>query len=349
MSDSPQQLIEHCGNINSSVHSLHLILYGLENEFTELIQNNPQYNTFRDKSQNNTLILLNYRLTHNKGYTDYYDADENIYYLYYPSNIVDSYGAGHNYLVEKAFEFELKFKKCKHHYFARMDPDIRWEVTPNSFTAGVTTFEEKYNRYFKQMLSTFEPAEVGAGMSGNTGEYDTERCIDQYQICGIAHHDFCFMTMHHELMENRLSPLITELDHLSWWSNAFLSWNINSWSFKNHVFNYRGFRTINTEHKEYPRQKYIPYAIQYLQYHVLKNDSKLIQCYPQRIINGLKSGRTRFKDYELNDCGKHKCISSYEQCMIFGYPQVKGNKDYSVSIDFKTVSQQYVDDLCPLV
>ena len=83
----------------SSVYILHLILYGFKNELDGLIQGYPQYNLFRNASQHNTLVLLNYKLTHDKGYSDYFDPNLNIYYLYYPSIISNTYGESQNYLL----------------------------------------------------------------------------------------------------------------------------------------------------------------------------------------------------------------------------------------------------------
>mmetsp|Transcript_16143 Transcript_16143/g.14488 ORF Transcript_16143/g.14488 Transcript_16143/m.14488 type:complete len:410 (+) Transcript_16143:49-1278(+) len=352
--------LPYCSNITESVYMLHMILYGMPHEFPQLLEENHQFDTLRDKSQNNTLILLNYNLTQKDGYIDYYNSNENIYYLYYPSNIADSYGEGHNYLLQKAFEFERNIKKCKHHYFSRMDPDIIFNISSISsmdenihLHAIDMDFATKYNGDFKQMLAEYEPADVGVLMDGFFWPLHAKNCNSTYEICGVAHHDFCYMAWHRELAENPYSKLITKFDHLSWWSNAFFYWNINSWSFKNHVFAYFGFIAVNPAHNEYPRHGgYFALAVQYLEYHVLKNNSNISQCYPQEMIHELVHGKrindTDINRYNYNDCGEyHKCISHHKQYSMFGYPKRKGNMDYSVSIDFQDVDQRYVDQLCP--
>ena len=132
-------------NNEKNIHFLHLIEYGMKNEFSELLAFNKQYNVLRDKSNHNTLILLNFKLDHKSGYIDYYDTNENIYYLYYPENIANSYGAGHNYMIDKAKEFEQTILKCKVDYYVRMDPDLKWQCIPYESNC----WQKIYNNDFK--------------------------------------------------------------------------------------------------------------------------------------------------------------------------------------------------------
>ena len=142
-------------------------------------------------------------------------------------------------VILKAFEFERDIKKCKFQYFVRLDPDLTFTGSPS--------FETKYNNDFKRVLSKFEPAVLALPRQEQYEKYHSNRkktrknirtpkhCIIDDAICGIIHMDFMSMTFHHELAENPDSHFITKFDDVSWFSNAFLQWNLYSRSFKSHI------------------------------------------------------------------------------------------------------------------
>ena len=74
-----------------------------------------------------------------------------------------------------------------------------------------------------------------------------------------------------------------------------------------------------------------------------------MSCYPivtDQNIRDLASVRSP-RDGRISNCGPgHKCLSSYNQFGGFGYPLLKDNINYSVSINVENVTQQFADELC---
>ena len=191
------------------------------------------------------------------------------------------------------------------------------------------------------MLSIFEPVNVGIPIRRDGGNwskpinYGVKHCDIENNICSIAHYDFFFQATHREFVDNPYYKGILILDDESWHANQFFSWNINSWSFKNHIFVYYRFGANNAAHDDYPRGRdYNQKAIGWMNENILKNNSKIMQCY----YSSNKSA--------LDDCGKYNCIYKHHQYQGWGYPKAKENTDYSVTINFQNVSQYYIYNLC---
>ena len=113
---------------------------------------------------------------------------------------------------------------------------------------------------------------------------------------------------------------------------------------------YYGLSAINSEHNGYTQKNFVSIAIQYIKNVMLKNRSAIRECYPKMMRTDVNWTDIQYSnDVRIKDCGdKHKCLSSYGQYEVFGYPIMKRHVNYSISIEIDNASREYADKLCAL-